>query len=307
MIANRRRLLPPITALASFSAAARHENFSRAGDELGLTQSAVSRQISTLEEWLQMHLFRRDGKKVFLTPEGRDYVKEIRPALDRIRGATEAALRKGEDRELSIATLPSFGMRWLAPRLPSLTAAYPSLVINFEARSFPFDFSDESFQAAIHFGLPNWSGARHDLLFHEVTIPVCAPAMLARRPIAAPEDLLDWPLLVQSTRRQAWQGWFKGAGIEAEVPAPSASFEQFLMLAQAAAAGAGIALIPRFLIEPELASGSLVSPLPHSQHGEEAYYLVTPEDQPGSKTLDDFRAWVLQEAAAERQRSEASA
>jgi DNA-binding transcriptional LysR family regulator len=300
---SRRRLLPSIGALASFSAAARHENFSRAGDELGLTQSAVSRQILGLEAWLQMQLFRRDGKKVSLTPEGREYALAIRPALDRIRAATDAAIRKGEERELNVATLPSFGMRWLAPRLPGMTAAYPTLVLNFEARSFPFDFAEEKFQAAIHYGLPNWAGARHDLLFQEVTIPVCSPSLLARKPIERPQDILAWPLLVQSTRRHAWEAWFRAAGLDCAIPQPSGSFEQFLMLAQAAAAGAGIALIPRFLIEPELASGALVSPLPLVQSGTEAYYLVTPEDQPDSKALDNFRDWILKEAAVERRGS----
>lgn len=297
---RRRRLLPPIGALASFSAAARHDSFSRAAKEVGLTQSAVSRQIAVLEEWLQLSLFRRNGRRVELTLEGRDYAEAIIPALDRIRSATDGVIRRANDHELTIATLPSFGMRWLAPRLPRLSALHPALIINFAARTIPFDFSEERFQGAIHFGLPNWPNASHDLLFQEEAIPVCSPAKLKEKPITSPMDVLDWPLLVQSSRRTAWDLWAKRAGLEAAVPLPSSSFEHFLMLAQAAAAGAGIALIPRFLIEPELASGALVSPLPVSLRSEEAYYLVAPLYAPKSGALDKLRQWLLEEATTER-------
>ncbi len=298
MYENRRRLLPPTGALAAFVAAARHESFSRAGAEVGLTQSAVSRQIAQLEEWLQLALFRRKGRRVELTPEGRAYADSVGPALDRIRSATEAALNRRSDREVAIATLPSFGMRWLAPRLAGLTARHPDIIVNFAARSFPFSYSDEPFDAAIHFGLPDWPGARHDLLFREEAILVCAPAQLARSPIERPEDVLRWPLLVQSSRASAWSRWLRAAGVSAEPPAPSGSFEQFLMLAQAAAGGAGAALIPRFLIEPELASGVLVSPLDISLASEEAYYLVSPAEVPESRALRHVRQWILEEAAA---------
>ncbi len=292
----RRRLLPPIGALASFVAAARHDSFSRAGENVGLTQSAISRQIAVLEDWLQLELFRRNGRRVELTAEGRVYADAIGLALDRIRAATANAITRRPESELSIATLPSFGMRWLAPRLPGLTARYPDIVINIAARSFPFDFGEEPFDAAIHFGLPDWPGAQHDLLFREEAIPVCSPDRLAKDPIEAPEDILRWPLLAQSTRTGAWAHWFRLAGINAAAPAPSGTFEHFLMLAQAAAAGSGIALIPRFLIEPELGAGVLVSPLSISLSSEDAYYLVYPESRAGMPALRHLREWILEEA-----------
>src|SRR4051812_39473128 len=121
MSVGRRRLLPPTSTLASFVAAARHDNFSRAGEEIGLTQSAISRQIALLEDMLQLRLFRRSGRRVKLSAEGRLYLDAIKPALERIQSATAAALARRTTRELNIATLPSFGMRWLAPRLPRLT------------------------------------------------------------------------------------------------------------------------------------------------------------------------------------------
>ena len=293
---SRRRLLPPMGALTSFVAAARHGNFSKAGEEVGLTQSAVSRQIALLEDWLQTCLFERHGRRVRLSGDGEVYMRAVAPALDGIRAATSAALTRRSESELNIATLPSFGMRWLAPRLPKLTSRYPDIVVNFAARSFPFTFDGEQFDAAIHFGFPDWPNAVHELLFKERAIPVCSPERLAKYPIETPEDVLSWPLLVQSSRRDAWTAWMMAAGVRATVPPIAGSFEQFLMLAQAAASGAGIALIPEFLIVTELEEGKLVSPLPISMTGDRAYYLVVPEHRPETRALKEFRTWVLEEA-----------
>lgn len=288
-----------MSALHSFVAAARHGSFSRAGEEVGLTQSAVSRQIAHLEDWLQTPLFERHGRRVTLNAEGQDYADAIAPALDRIRRATARALERRPERELSIATLPSFGMRWLAPRLPRLTERHPDLIVNFAARSIAFDFGEEQFDAAIHFGLPDWPLMTHDLLFREEAIPVAAPALLAEHGVRIPADLAKLPLLVQSSRRNAWVQWFERAGTAAPAPAVGPSFEHFLMLAQAAAVGAGAALIPSFLIEPELKSGALTCPFALSMSGEEAYYLVYPPDRLANPMFRRFRDWIIREAGGE--------
>ena len=292
-----RRLLPPMSALNSFSAAARHGNFSLAGAEVGLTQSAVSRQIALLEDWLQVALFERLGRRVRITAEGSLYAEEVELALARIRRATSRLIHRAPDNELTIATLPSFGMRWLAPRLPRLTAEHPELVVNFAARSFPFDLASGEFDAAIHFGLPDWPGAVHDFLFREVSVPVCAPAWLDANPVHAPADLTGQPLLMLSSRRDAWTRWFAEAGVVPPETASGPSFEHFLMLAQAAVAGSGVALIPTFLIEPELATGALVRPLDRTLATEEAYYLVSPEQAAQTGPLAAFREWIRREAA----------
>jgi DNA-binding transcriptional LysR family regulator len=286
-------------ALNSFAAAARLGSFSRAGDEVGLTQSAVSRQIALLEEWLRTPLFDRAGRRVTLNAEGRVYAEEIAPALDRIARATARLAGGRSTNELSIATLPSFGMRWLAPRLPRLTARHPELVVNFAARSFAFDFADESFDAAIHFGRADWPRATHDFLFRETALPVCSPEWLAVHPITTPADVLGKPLLFQSSRRDAWTRWLRAAGVDAPASLSGPVFEHFLMLAQAAAAGVGLALIPSFLIEPELAAGTLVCPAPVPLITDEAYYLVTPEAAEGNAALARFRTWLVAEAGAE--------
>lgn len=293
-----RRLLPSMGSLQCFVAAARHESFSRAADEVGLTQSAVSRQIATLEDWLQTPLFVRVGRRVALNDEGRAYLEAIRPALASIRTATAAVMARPSDAALSIATLPSFGMRWLAPRLARLTREMPDLIVDFAARIREFDFALERFDAAIHFGLPTWPGAEHDFLFRERAIPVLAPRLLEEKTVRTPEDLLRFPLLVQAERRDAWKRWFAHLGIDRQVP-QGPSFEHFLMVAQAAAGGAGAALIPSYLIGPELDSGALVCPVDIALEAEGAYYLVYPADRLRDPRFVRFREWLIAEAKAQ--------
>ena len=300
-----RKLLPPMGALHCFVAAARHGNFSRAGEEIGLTQSAVSRQIALLEDWLGASLFHRAGRRVRLSAAGQAYLDELAPALERIARASAAARAPAGPRELSIATLPSFGMRWLAPRLGSLSERHPGLIVNFTARAQPFDLAAERFDAAIHYGRADWPGAEHVFLFREQAIAVCAPALADRHAAADPAQLADWPLLYQALRPSAWADWLRGQGQTVRLRPGGAVFDQFLMMAQAAVAGAGIALIPRFLIEPELAAGTLVSPFAHVLETDQAYYLVHRRGDPGP-ALRPFIAWLVAEAVADQQQQPAS-
>lgn len=297
---HARRLLPPMAALHSFMAAARHGSFSKAAAEIGLTQGAVSRQVATLEDWLQTQLFERNGRRVQLSEDGRAYADAIGPALSAIRVATAKALAEPAETALRIATLPTFGMRWLAPRLGRFTRDLPDLVIEFAARTHEFDFADEDFDAAIHYGLPTWPGAEHDLLFRERAIPVIAPTLLAEHPVATPEDLLRFPLLVQAERRDAWSQWFRHMRVPADRMIAGPVFEHFLMLAQAAVAGAGVALLPSFMVEPELEAGTLFCPFDEAVVGEDAYYLVYPAERMRRPHFARLREWILAEAAGDR-------
>ena len=290
--------LPSMGALTAFEAAVRHGGFSRAGQEIGLTQSAVSRQIAQLEAVLQTPLFHRIGRRVRLNDAGRAYADELLPALDAIRRATARASTRRQRNVLRIATLPSFGMRWLAPRLPLLTARHPDLVVDFAARSQPFDFAHEDFDAAVHFGVAeDWPGVDADFLFREEAVPVCSPAWLAAHPLRDPADLLTAPLLSQSSRRDAWPRWLSAAGVDASGWEPGPAFEHFLMLAQASACGAGVALIPSFLIQPELEAGTLVVPFARPLSTDQAYYLVYPQNSLDG-LLRAFRDWMVGQATA---------
>jgi LysR family transcriptional regulator, glycine cleavage system transcriptional activator len=297
-----RRLLPSMTSLMVFEAAARTGSFGRAASRVALTQSAVSRAIATLEQSLGVMLFARTGRRVQLTEAGRIYAEQIGIALDQIRRATTAAIEVPKSpAPLALATLPSFGMRWLAPRLPRLFARHPDLAVSFAARVAPFDFASESFDAAIHFGDADWPGAGSDFLMRESMIPVCAPQLLREGKLSAPADLADHPLLEQSTRPNAWREWFDLAGVRVGALRTRPKFEHFMMLAQAAAAGAGVALVPRFLVEPELSDGTLVRPFEISLQSRHAYYLVYPYGKLNQPSFTMFRDWLLEEARAYRE------
>ena len=295
---ERRRHLPPTSALHTLVTVARIGGFSRAAQELDLTQSAVSRQIAMLEDWLGAALFDRRGRRVALNARGRAYVEAIEPALRTLRRATAALVDRPSERVVELAVLPSFGMRWLAPRLARLSERHPDLVVNFAARIDEFDFADERFDAAIHAGAANWPGGDHTLLFEEAMTPVVAPSRLVARPVREAADLLHHPLLHQAARPNAWRDWFAGHGVEAGNEARAGpSFAHFLMMAQAAAAGAGVALMPRFLVEDELRSGQLVDPLGITTPSGAAYWFVTPQGRAPTSGVRDVKAWLLEEAA----------
>ena len=292
-----RTLLPPMGAIHAFIEAAATENFSAAGARLGLSQSAISRQIAVIEAMAGTALFERRGRRVMLNAAGRRVHAALVPALDQIAGAMRAV--RARDSELTVATLPGFGMRWLAPRLPQLSARHPDLIVNLTVRIDPFDLTREGFDAAIHFGAPDWPDAEHHFLFEEEQVAVAAPGWAEAHGITRAQDVIHAPLLFQSLRPGAWNDWLASQGISAG-RLSGARFDQFLMAAQAAAAGAGLAMIPRFLIETELASGVLVEPFPHRLKSTSAYYLVHARG-PVSPALARFREWLTGQEAVSAQ------
>lgn len=297
-----RRKIPSLQALACFDAAARHESYTRAAQELALTQSAVSRQIGALEAYLGLALFRRTRHGVALTPEGADYARQIAPRLQALeRDTLDAMSRQGAAGSISLAAVPTFATRWLMPRLPALAAAHPELLVHIETRTRPFLFADTGFDAALYSGtaeqVANWAGTRATMLIEEEVVPVCAPALLGTRKRLQPRDLATLPLLQQSTRPEAWRQWFETMDVEAPAALSGPRYELYSMTAAAAAQGLGLALVPRLLIEPELARGELVVACPRPLKSGRSYWLVLPERGEPRPALARFAAW-LQDAAA---------
>ena len=292
-----RRFLPSLALLAAFEAVARTGSVTRAAQELNLTQGAVSRQIRALEEQLGAALFRRDRQRVRLTMAGEVYAREIRDALHRIGAASLSLRANPQGGTLNLAILPTFGTRWLAPRLPRFLAGSPGVTINLTTRLAPFDFRLEPVDAAIHFGQPDWPGGELVRLRSEEVVPICSPALLRERGFARPEELRAAPLLHLTTRPDAWEQWF----IANHVPADGVHgmlLDQFAMVAQAAIAGLGLALLPSFLIEEELANGSLVRALDRPLKSTGSYYLVWPVERAEHPPLVAFRDWLVTECAA---------
>jgi len=298
-----RRKIPSLQALACFDAAARHESYTRAAQELALTQSAVSRQITGLESYLGQALFRRTRHGVALTERGSAYARQIAPRLQALeRDTLEAMSGQGAGQTLMLAAVPTFASRWLIPRLPQLALAHPELVVHIDVRTRPFLFADSDFDAALYAGtaqqMRNWAGTRAHLLLHEQLVAVCAPALLPSAGVYAPAELADLPLLQQSTRPQAWRQWFQSASIAAPLALAGPRYELFSMTVAAAVHGMGVALVPGLLIEQELAGGQLVQACGHTLAPERAYYLVTPEHGADKPALADFLTWLQHQSPA---------
>lgn len=292
----QRRLLPSTSMLMAFDAAARTGSFTAAARELHLTQGAVSRQVNALESQLGVTLFERIKKTVQLTDTGKTYAREIRSALQAIRNASLNAMTNPLNGTLNLAILPTFGTRWLMPRFPQFLKQQPDITVNFVSKLSPFDFQTENLHAAIHYGLPDWPGTDSTFLMSEEVIPVSSPRLLDQYPVKTPLDLAALPLLHIETRSEAWANWF--ALHEVEAPKEQGMlFEQFSIAAQAAVAGLGAALLPKFLIQSELDRGELVTILNLPLQSNSGYYLVTPVDKTDYAPVAAFRDWLLKAAA----------
>ena len=298
-----RRQLPSIQALVCFEAAARHQSYTRAGQELALTQGAVSRQITGLEAFLGVVLFRRTRHGVTLTASGQDYARQVARRLDALeRDAQNARARQAAGGSLALAAVATFATRWLIPRLPDLARQHPQITVNIETRTRPFLFADQGFDAALYAGtseqVQNWPGTSAVLLMSEEVLPVCSAALLKTRKRVSPAQVAQLPLLQQSTRPDAWRLWFEAMDVQTPHWHTGPRYELFSMLATAATHGLGVALIPRMLVEDELARGDLVVACDRPLRGARGYYLVSPVLRDPPAALAPFQAWLLDRAQA---------
>lgn len=293
-----RRLCPSITELQAFESAARHNSFTLAAKELHVTQGAVSKQVRHLEAFLGVDLFERIRQRLLLTDAGSRYLQRIRPSLNEIEAATVELISKGgAGGVLHIASLPTLGAKWLIPRLPHFFAKYPEVTLEFVPHAQGYDFSQPDLDAAIRFGDGVWPGSLAEYMTGREVLPVCRPGLLSREPgglARSPAALLRYPLLHHTTVPEAWSEWLGELGIETRKAWRGPRFDQFSMLTQAAVSGLGIALIPRCLIESELATGALVVAHPARVLSKKGYYLCYPEQKQHLPALETFRHWVME-------------
>ena len=295
-----RRKIPSLQALACFDAAARHQSYTRAAQELALTQGAVSRQIGALESFVGVALFQRTRHGVALTARGAEYAVQVASRLQGLEQDTlDVMAGQGGGGGVQLAAVPTFATRWLIPRLPALAAVHPELTVHIETRTRPFLFADTTFDAALYAGtaeqVANWAGTRALRLLTEDMVPVYSPALakaLALRQPLTPQAIAALPLLQQSTRPTAWRQWFEAAGVAAPMALSGPRYELFSMTAAAAAQGLGLALVPSLLVEAELARGELVVACDQMLPGDRAYYLVQPERGDERPALGWFKAWL---------------
>ncbi|WP_135505522.1 LysR substrate-binding domain-containing protein [Roseovarius aestuariivivens] len=294
-----RRFMPSIASLRALEALDRLGSATAVADELHQTQGAVSRQLQTLEDQLGVELMVRQGRRLHLTPEAIDYAREIRTALSRIAQASMKVATNRTVGALTLAILPTFGMRWLVPRLPAFARDHPEVTLNLSTRLQDFNFASEPFDAAIFYGSGGWPDTRSLLLRREAVIAVCAPELISDRRLRGPQDLRGLPLLHIETRPEAWQAWFAAHGLTEDPPSAGMIYDQFSTITQAALHGLGVALLPDYLIEEDLATGRLVPVWGDRTQMPGAYYLVWPVDRDRQPALMTFRTWLADQVAEE--------
>lgn len=293
-----RKRVPGTELLITFEASARHQSFTRAAEELSLTQSAVCRQIAALEAFLGVNLFLRVKKRVKLSEAGLIYAKQVRETLKRMEQDTLSLMaRRGTGGVVTLALLPTFASHWLIPRLPNFHADHPEITIDIMAHSDPFIFGGTPFDAAIHSTPSVWPGTNAEMLFRDQIIPVCAPKLIDKVGTVAPEDLQNLPLLHQSTRPNDWQNWFTSVGLQNANPMGGPRYELLSMLVEAAKAGLGVILSPRFFVLDELASGRLICPCAPTLGDRRNYHLIQPDEREESTPFRLFKTWLLRQTA----------
>ncbi len=296
-----RRKIPSTGALIAFEAAARQQSFSRAADELALTEGAVSRQIATLEAYLGLQLFHRAKKRVSLSDIGKAYFVQVKEDLNRLERNTLGAMAYQDGQQvLELAVIPTFTTKWLIPRLAEFKARHPDFTVNLTERALPFLFGDSIFDAAIHFKHPAWAGNIQELLFEEELIPVCSPNLFAKGKVLDAADLALFPLLQKNAREDAWPRWFQLAGHENFASLKGPRYDLFSMLIQGACHGMGVALVPRLYVQDEIKSGSLVIPIDLPIRGLKQYCVVYPEQKDVSANVKLFVDWLLEAAKKHR-------
>lgn len=290
-----KRYLPSITALQCFEAVTRHLSFTRAAEELNLTQSAVSKQVAQLEELLQHLLFRRVRRRLQLTPAGELYRVEVRKILTQVEMSTHTLRSYGGETEvLRVSTPSTFGARWLIPRLKGWRLRYPHIHLDVCNEQPPDDLLQGRSDLAFYFGQGSRPGTESVRLFGEALVAVCAPSSLPKQPFTDPTQLTDLVLLQNPSRPQAWHEWFESQGYHTDHSYHGPRFETFYMCIRAAQVGCGVALLPRFLVEEELAEGKLVIAWQHPMPSRDAYYLAYPEHSAGVPKVKAFVNWMME-------------
>jgi|TARA_R110002095_G_scaffold153601_1_gene133503 LysR family glycine cleavage system transcriptional activator len=292
--------LPPLTALRSFEAAARHGSFSRAADELCVTHGAVSRQVKLLEDWAGLALFDRVGRRVVLTGAGRRFADRVSSAFGDIAAAARV-LRANTNttRVLTLNILPTFAMRWLLPRLSKFQFTHPQIELRLVTSDQPLErIAPGHFDIAVRRkSALATQEFRTGIIFTEDELPVCSPAFAEANPIRKPTDLKPLPLLVADTREGSWDRWFAAAG-ERGVSDDTAlrRFDHFYLALQAATDGLGFALGPLPLIEEDLAQGRLVAPLSEPKLSAVPYCWAVRSSGAEDPAVTQFVAWLEDEA-----------
>lgn len=299
------RQLPPLNSLRAFEAAARHLSFTRAAEELNVTPGAISQQIKTLEDYLDLKLFKRQNRLILLTEQAQVCLPYLSEGLDKLSAGMRAIEQLNIDRPLTITVAEAFASRWLMPRLRRFQARHPNIDVRFDVSKELVDLVRDDIDAGIRFGGGDYPGLETDFLVPQEVYPVCSPGLLKQGPaIQTPEDLQNHTLIhgdyyYLDPAQPDWAMWFKTVGVEDFDASHGLHFSNAEMVVQAAVEGQGVALIGSVIAEDDLAAGHLVRPLEHTIPLNFAYYLVYPKSKANLPRVAAFREWLLEEAKIE--------
>jgi len=295
------RRLPPLNSLKAFEAAARNLSFTKAAEELFVTQAAISHQIKLLEDHLSIKLFMRRNRSLLLTEEGQSYYLDIKDIFINLYDATERLLSRGAKGSVSIAMTPSFAIQWLVPRLSDFSKHNPDIDVRIKAQDHDENSLTDDVDVAIYYGKGQWNGINADKLHTEYLIPVCSPLLLAQNNgLKNLEDLKNFTLL-HDTARNNWKDYIKSVGLRDINVNQGPIFSHSSMVLQAAIHGQGIALAHSVLAQPDIESGRLVVPFTQALISERAYYLACRDSQIDSPKIKIFRQWLLNKVKKESQ------
>jgi LysR family glycine cleavage system transcriptional activator len=297
-----RRRLPSLNALKAFEASARQESFTKAAEELCVTQGAVSQQVKALERELGLLLFRRERQRLVITEAGRSYLEVVRDAFDRLGAGTERLLQRQKTGVLTITTSPDFAAKWLVHRIGRFSEAHPDVDLRVSASMQHVDFAREDFDLAIRHGDGHWAGLHVTRLCTEELFPVCSPKLLTGRgALRTPSDLRHHRLLYTNSR-DGWTKWLERVGVDGTDFKRGTLFNQSSMAIDAAVDGQGIALARTALASRDLISGRLVRPFREGLAAPYAYWIVCPKSAADLPKISLFRDWLLQEAQDDARR-----
>lgn len=291
--------IPKTELLVTFEVVARHESYTRAAEELALTQSAVFRQVNALEDFLHTALFNHAKKRIFLNEAGKHYLSIVKETLNKLERDTNTIMTWQPTVEvIELAVNPTFSTHWLIPNLREFNKLNPDIIVNIQSLANMGDFLNREYDAAImreDFCSP-WSEVEY--LFEEEILPVCSGSLLSQpnQKLAVEELLNEFPLLHQSTRINGWQEWFALSDVSSPLVNKGPRFDLLSMLIAAVRSNLGVALLPRFAIQHDLDNGDMVIPCDVPMRTGNRFIMTWREEKAESRHLQVFRDWLLQKS-----------
>ncbi len=283
-----RRHLPSLIALECFESVMKHSLVTKAAEELNLTQSAVSRQIANLEDFTRKPLFTRERKRLVPTPAALEFKAFLTPTLEGLEKAVSKLVSWGADANiLKLGLLPTFGSRWLIPRLGDFTERHTNVQLNIVSGLTFEDFKAANIDAAIIYGDGNWPGYTSHRILDEHIIPVIAPELYSN------PDLFAYDHLQMATRPAAWNEWFTARTLNPTQQKSGLKFENFTMMIEAVMSGLGVAIMPKMYVEADIQAGNLLAPFGGAVKSREGYHLAYPSELEQSPKVAAFKEWLL--------------